>query len=80
MNDRDFIADPCGCPECYQAGVQGQLRRRDPYTGELMHGFRLRRWYDARDAFLKLARQAVGPPGRHARGFEPLAREPGADD
>lgn len=80
MKGADFIAPACSCPECRQAGVTMLEVRRDPHTGMLLHGYALKRWYAARDTFMRGARQAVGVPGRHAKGFERLAtREPGEE-
>lgn len=53
----DMISPPCGCPECFQAGVSEKDQRRDPQTGAWMHGESLRRWYEARENFLKLKSQ-----------------------
>ncbi len=72
MNPRDITADPCGCGECIQANVANERQRRDPRSGALIHGYALRRWLDARDAFVKTARAAVGAKGRHGSGFEKL--------
>lgn len=72
MRTEDMIQPPCGCPECVQAGVSTLERRREPRTGELLHGYPLKRWYDAKAAFVTQARKAVGARGRHARGFEKL--------
>lgn len=72
MRPADFEAPPCRCGECCQAGVETLHQRRDPRTGQLLHGYPLKRWYEARDKFRTMARQAVGPKGRHAQGFEPL--------
>ncbi len=77
MKPNDITADPCGCGECIQADVTAERRRRDPRTGELLHGYALRRWLDAKADFMAKARAAVGERGRHAKGFERLAtKEP----
>ena len=73
MNRADFVLPPCSCGECVQAGVTDLELRRDPHTGDVLHGYRLKRWYESYEQFKTLARQAVGGPGRHARGFEKLA-------
>jgi hypothetical protein len=65
---------PCSCQLCRDAGVDDQRLRLDPYTGLWLHGEDLRRWYAAKDAFDQGARAAVGARGRHAAGFEPLAK------
>lgn len=74
MKIEDFRAAPCACPECRQAGVTDLERVRDPQTGRLLHGSELRRWYEARAQFKRLAREAVGKPGRHGAGFEWLVK------
>jgi len=76
MKARDFIGVPCECPPCRQAGMSDRPTRRDPRTGAMLHGQDLRRWYEARDSFMQLARASVGPRGRHASGFERLAQAP----
>lgn len=72
MKPEDFIGAPCACGECMQAGVQTLETRRDRETGRWLHGYALKRWYEARDRFREQARAAVGAPGRHAKGFERL--------
>ena len=72
MRLQDFRSAPCSCPECRQAGVDALEQVRDPWSGRLLHGHDLRRWYEARDRFRTLARKAVGAPGRHGKGFEKL--------
>jgi hypothetical protein len=79
MRDADFIGAPCACPECSQAGVSDQPIRRDPRSGRWLHGYDLKRWLQAQQDFMRAARAAVGPKGRHAQGFEPLVREPGQE-
>jgi hypothetical protein len=74
MKRDDFRGAPCGCPECRQAGVTELEQVRDFHTGRWLHGHELRRWHEARDEFRKLAREAVGEPGRHGKGFERLVR------
>lgn len=63
---------PCTCPECYQAGVSALPQRKDPRTLAWLHGYDLKRWYEARERFRTAARAAVGAHGRHANGFEKL--------
>jgi hypothetical protein len=46
-----FEREPCTCHACVVAGVSTQPQRRDPYTGEWMHGRDLARWYAARRAY-----------------------------
>lgn len=48
LNPKDFIAPPCSCGECVQAGVTAVELRRDPWSGKWLHGYALRRWYEAR--------------------------------
>lgn len=75
MKAEDFIAPPCACGECVQAGVSDQELRRDPHTGRWLHGYALKRWYEQRDAIFPKLRRMIGAKGRHAQGFEPLARK-----
>lgn len=80
MKPGDFIGAPCSCAECCQAGVTARELRRDPTTGAWLHGYALKRWYEAMEHFKRKARAAVGAPGRHGQGFERLAaREPGQE-
>ena len=74
MKREGFKAPPCTCPECRQAGVSDRELVRDPQRGRWLHGHELRRWYEAQAQFKKLAREAVGKPGRHAAGFERLVK------
>lgn len=76
MKPGDFIGEPCECHECFQAGIAGQSPRRDPRTGEWLHGYALKRWYEQFDLFRSSARAAVGERGRHGKGFEPLVKKP----
>lgn len=75
MNREDFVAPPCACIPCQQAGVSDREQIRDRYTGAWLHGGDLRRWYAAKADFEKKARAAVGKHGRHAQGFEPLVNK-----
>lgn len=79
MHLADFQGPPCRCGECVQAGVTELPQRRDPDTGCWLHGYALKRWYEARDEFRRRARSAVGPRGRRGAGFERLVREPGEE-
>lgn len=72
MKLTDIEREPCGCVDCVRAGVSEMPQRRDPRTGAFLHGWNLARWYQAREAFRTAARAAVGPKGRHAKGFERL--------
>jgi hypothetical protein len=49
----DFEREPCGCGECVQAGVSGRPQKRDPQTGKWLHGYDLKRLYQAQDSFWK---------------------------
>jgi len=49
MKTQDFIREPCSCGECQQAGVSALEQRRDPWTGKWLHGYDLKRWYQAKD-------------------------------
>lgn len=51
MKRADFERGPCPCAECRQAGVSELEQVRDPQTGAYLHGYPLKRWYEARDAF-----------------------------
>lgn len=80
MKRSDFIGPSCDCVPCRQAGVNGREIVRDYHTGYWLHGYDLKRWYDARERFRQQARAAVGARGRHAAGLEKLVlREPGED-
>ena len=60
----------CGCDECHAHGVATEPQRRIPAASggsRWIHGRELRRWLDARAAFVQAARAAVGAPGRHQR-------------
>lgn len=72
MKPEDIFGPICGCGECRQAGVAEERTRRDPHTGRMLHGYELRKGLDAFAAFQKAARAAVGPRGRHGKGFEKL--------
>jgi hypothetical protein len=47
LKQADYIGPPCKCGECVQAGVSTRRQRRDPHSGEWLHGYRLRHWYEA---------------------------------
>jgi hypothetical protein len=76
MKTEDFVGPPCDCPDCRQAGVTDLNTKRDPWTGKWLHGYDLKRLYEAQQKFLREARAAVGRPGRHAQGFERVAKKP----
>lgn len=75
MKTEDIYGPPCGCGECIQAGVEHEATRRDPHTGQMLHGYALRRGLDAFKEFQKAARAAVGERGRHGNGFEKLVKK-----
>lgn len=57
MNTKDFIAAPCRCGACVQAGVTALELRRDPRSGAWLHGYDLKRWYAARDEARQMLKQ-----------------------
>lgn len=73
MNRADYIGPPCACPECTQAGVTHRETRRDPRSGAWLHGYALRRWYDAFDRAQALWRRTLGEKAMLA------TREPGEE-
>ncbi len=74
MKPADYIGHCCDCALCRQADITDRPTRRDPWTGAMLHGYELKRWYEAYDYFLKRARAAVGPKGRQEKGFEKLVK------
>ena len=77
MKREDFVAPPCACLECRVEKVDGKELIRDRVTGRWLHGRSLRLWYEAKERFQREARAAVGPRGRHAKGFEKLVQTEG---
>lgn len=55
----DIESAPCGCPICHQAGVAERPQLRSPQTGALLHGYDLRRLYEAQEAFWRTFRRLV---------------------
>jgi hypothetical protein len=51
MKHEDFEREPCQCGDCQQAGVSNLIQIRDRLTGRWIHGYPLKKWYEARDAF-----------------------------
>lgn len=51
MKREDYEQQPCSCAECRQAGVSHLFQKRDPRSGVLLHGYPLRRLYDAEAEF-----------------------------
>ena len=51
MKAADFEREPCFCGECQQAGVSERPQKRDPRTGKWLHGYELRRLYEAEANF-----------------------------
>jgi hypothetical protein len=47
----DFITPPCSCGPCRQARVDHLEGRRDPATRAILHGYDLKRWYEARERY-----------------------------
>lgn len=47
----DFERGPCTCGECRQAGVSDRPQLRSTKTGAFLHGYELKRVYEAQDAF-----------------------------
>ena len=68
-----FEREPCHCPRCVQAGVEDRPQKRDPRGGHWLHGYDLKRLYEAEAAFWQRfnelkARKGfggwrLGPPG-----------------
>lgn len=50
----DFEREPCDCGECRQAGVSDRPQLRSARTGAFLHGYELKRVYEAQDAFWAL--------------------------
>ena len=70
MTTEDFIQPPCSCPECHQAGVSHLRVRRDPYSGRLLHGYSLRRWYEAQARFMaELSTRGLRRPSDGAKAM-----------
>ena len=51
MRPEDIEQPPCQCEACVLAGISHKPVRRDPRTGQLLHGKALRKWWEAHDAF-----------------------------
>lgn len=51
MKREDIEGAPCLCPECHQAGVSELPLVRDPQSAEWLHGYRLKRWYEAKNRY-----------------------------
>lgn len=63
----DFEQAPCPCGECVQAGVAGFPQLRDWSSGKWLHGYDLKRVYEAKDAFWKKAHEAFGLPDQEPK-------------
>lgn len=50
----DFERPACDCGECRQAGVSDRPQLRHSRTGVWLHGYELKRVYEARDSFWAL--------------------------
>ena len=59
----DFEREPCTCGECQQAGVSVLPQLRDWRTGAWMHGYPLKRVYEAKAAFWSRFRETVQTKG-----------------
>lgn len=59
MRIQDHTSAPCSCPECEQAGVTDRPQIRDPQTGEKLHGYRLKRYWQQADEAMARIRQLV---------------------
>jgi hypothetical protein len=55
----DFEQAPCACGACVQAGVSERPQKRDPKSGAWMHGYQLKCWYEAQDAFWQRFKEGV---------------------
>lgn len=66
MKAIQVLGDPCGCAECYQAGVSDQQTVIDMRTGAELHGYEKKRWYEARDQFLRDFKAWAGVPFEQA--------------
>jgi hypothetical protein len=56
----DFEQAPCQCVECVRAGVHEKPQRRDPWSGKWLHGYDLKRLYDAEARFWQQWRTFLG--------------------
>ena len=59
----DHERGPCTCAECAQAGVSEQPQKRDPRSGKWLHGYDLKRLYDAQARFWETFRAQVATKG-----------------
>lgn len=56
------VADPCGCGECAEFGVEHEPQRRVPsdiFGHRWLHGRELRRWLDARARFFEMSKRTL---------------------
>lgn len=51
MKREDFEGPPCHCPDCVRADVTEKPIRRDYRTGKWVHGYELRKLYEAEADF-----------------------------
>ena len=51
MKREDHEGPPCSCPLCVAAGVDDKPIRRDYRSGKWVHGYDLKRLYDAQADF-----------------------------
>ena len=60
IKPEDYTRPPCPCVDCRQAGVSAREQIRDRVTGQFLHGYDLKRWYEARESFWKRFHEQVG--------------------
>lgn len=58
--------EPCGCSECVAAGVEDEPVRAVPYAG-LIHGYALKKFVLARQAFFAEAKRLGYPVPKESR-------------
>ena len=73
LKAEDFLGPPCRCPLCVQADVDVKDQVRDRHTGQWLHGYDLKRWYMARDAFWTRFHEASSTDTQK-RGFSRIGR------
>jgi hypothetical protein len=79
LKPSDFIGDPCGCGECLQAGMSTLPIRRDPFSGEWLHGYALKRWYDAKEQYRRATQQVATKAPALAAAARVVDRQPGEE-
>lgn len=63
MKREDHEQGPCTCGDCQQAGVSHLNQRRDPFSGKWLHGYDLKRLYDAADACREMVKKLASMKG-----------------